>query len=63
MKHKYPDLYLNRANVEMYLEEYEKALKDLEVADEIDKGLGAKESIEYIRNRMEYSKISFERIK
>ena len=47
----------------MYLEEYEKALKDLELVDQIDNSLGAKNSIEYIRNRMEYSKISFERIK
>ena len=45
MKHKYPDLYLNRANVEMYLEEYEKALKDLQLVDEIDNSLGAKSSI------------------
>jgi uncharacterized protein YlbG (UPF0298 family) len=41
LKHKYPDLYLNRANVEKHLEEYEKAMNDFKIVDDIDKSLGA----------------------
>ena len=42
---KYPDLYLNRANVEMHLEDYEKALIDLHQVEELDPTMGAKQAI------------------
>jgi hypothetical protein len=54
-------LHLNRANVEAHLEEYDKAMKDLLIADGLDPSLGAKALSDKIRNRMEFTKTSFKR--
>jgi hypothetical protein len=61
LKIRYPDLHLNRANVEAHLEEYDRAIKDLLIADGLDPTLGAKALSDKIRNRMEFTKTAFER--
>lgn len=38
---KHPDLYLNRANVHIYLEDYQRALNDLRSVKELDETMGA----------------------
>jgi hypothetical protein len=60
-RHKYPDLFLNRANVEAHIENYESATKDYLAAYEIDKDPSCLQHVEVIKRRMELTKQVFQR--
>ena len=48
----YPDLYVNRANVEYHMENYQASAKDFRTADQIDPTTNCGESIKKIESRM-----------
>lgn len=56
---KYPDLFLNRSNVEYHMEHFEAALKDCQLAHEIDPEGGLGPNIKKIQDRMEFTRVNF----
>lgn len=49
---KYPDLFINRGNVEYHMEDFDAAVKDFSLAQEIDREAGLGASIKKIQDRM-----------
>lgn len=59
---KYPDLFINRGNVEYHMEDFLAAVRDFSIAQEIDKEAGLGASIKKIQDRMEFTKTAFQRV-
>ena len=58
----YPDLHINRGNVEYHMEHYEAAAKDFATAEKIDENSGCGENIKKIKGRIDFTKTSFQRV-